>query len=96
MNPISNEALRTIVLAAWPMAASALVFPWWGAHRTEKIIFLALLCTWTAFNWTRKRAPFEAGWRWLPLTLSLLTLALFTALGILSVANFSNFDLGDI
>jgi hypothetical protein len=96
VNPIPRDAVRTMALAAWPMAAAALVFPWWGAHRNEKIGILVFLCALTAFHWTRQRAPFTAGWRWLPYALSLLTLTLFTALGILSVANFSNFDLGDI
>ena len=88
--------LRETALAAWPILAAGMVFPWWGTHRFHKIALILIICAWAAAHWYRKGKEFSFGGRALPFALSLLTLSLFMGMGMLAVVNHSNYDWGDI
>lgn len=67
-----------------------------GRMAIPKILMVLLLLAW---GWDNRRKPsliFSEGRGWIPVSLSILVIAGFAGMGILAVANFSNFDWGDI
>ena len=83
-------------LLAWPILASLSTFPTSGPRTVLKLLLILAMAAWGWWNWNRPERLIPIRLRWLPIILSILTVAAFTAMGMLEYANYSNYDSGDI